>query len=138
MYYILYMEEMLLNYEQKALKVKKFLKLDNFDTNTRDIQEKIKEMCVTKLCNILGINYAYNYKSEFFKMYSEVLGQAICDILKINFVIADDKFRLFKYDGKNIIEECKKMLINAYEDEILLEESILDIFNFVDELKSRI
>jgi len=138
MYYILCMEEMLLNYEQKALKVKKFLKLDNFDTNTMDIQEKIKEMCVTKLCNILGINYAYNYKSDFFKMFSEVLGQAICDMLKINIVIADDKFRLFKYDGKNIIEECKRMLMNVYEDEILLEESILDIFNFVDEFKNRI
>jgi len=71
-------------------------------------------------------------------MFSEVLGQAICDMLKINIVIADDKFRLFKYDGKNIIEECKRMLMNVYEDEILLEESILDIFNFVDEFKNRI
>ena len=129
---------MVLKDEQITNAVKEFLNLDYINTNTCPVQEVIKEMCVTKLCNILGINYAFNYKSKFFKMFSEIMGQAICDYLKFNIIIADDKFRLFKYNGINFIEKVKEVLQNSLQDSISLDETILDIFNFIDGLKDEI
>lgn len=94
------------------------------------LKEGIKELCVAKLCQTIGITCDYNYKSEFFEFFSTITGQAVCDIMNLNLNIASDELRLFRYDNLNLVEYVK-FLLNS-ED---YYEAFLDAFNFVDKYK---
>lgn len=116
--------------ENNVNEIKQFLEISDFKFVSNEKVEQAKEMCVAKLCEVLGIEYAYNYKGIMFQIFSSVMAEAICQKLKINKIIASDSLRLFKYNGVNFIEKAKMFL--ETKD---VEEATLDIFNFVDENK---
>lgn len=117
-------------FDDNIEKFKNFLEMEKYHFSLEDENEKIKEMCVAKLCEVLGIEFAYNYKNQMFQIFSSVLAEAICQKLKIKKQIAEDRIRLFKYNGINFVERAKYLLDT--ED---VDEAILDIFNLVDNNK---
>ena len=129
------MEKELTGSDQMVVEVKKFLNLTSYQTKNVCIEEDLKELCVAKLCDVLGIKCTYNYKSNFFKMFAGVFAQAICDILNLKISVADDSFRLFKYNGVNLVEETKYLISNEINAEVSMEEIVLDVFNFLDKFK---
>ena len=116
--------------EETVNKIKNFLELESCEIFSLDESEQIKEMCVAKLCEVLGIACVYNYKNQMFDIFSKVMAEAVCEKLKIQMRIAGDNLRLVKYNGVNFIEKAKMFLTT--ED---IEEATLDIFNFVDKNK---
>ena len=117
--------------DENANKVKNYLELENCKISSMEEVEQIKEMCVAKLCEVLGIDFVYNYKNKMFQIFSSVMAEAICQKLNIHKHIAPDDLRLIKYNGINFVEKAKSF-IDA-ED---IEEATLDIFNFVDKNKN--
>lgn len=92
--------------------------------------ETIKELCVARLCKSVGLTGTYNYKSEFFEFFSNIMGEALCEKLNINKHIASDELRFVKYEHINLINEFK-----GYLDTETIEEAFLDAFNLVDKFK---
>ena len=117
--------------EDNIKKIQEFLQLKRYNCSRIEEDEQIKEICVAKLCEILGIECEYNYQNQMFQIFSSILAQAICEKLKIKKTIASDSVRLFKYNGINFVEKAK-MFLNS-ED---VDEAVLDIFNYVDEHKN--
>ena len=50
--------------EETVIKIKNFLELESCEIFSLDESEQIKEMCVAKLCEVLGIACVYNYKNQ--------------------------------------------------------------------------
>ena len=117
--------------EEITNKVKKFLEIEGYNFSLKDETEQIKEICVAKLCEVLGISCVVNYKNKMFEIFSSVMAEAIYQKLEIKKHIASDNIRLVKYNGVNFVEKAKEFL--DIED---IEEATLDIFNFVDENKN--
>ena len=116
--------------------IKRLCKFLNFDLSIfkeDGLKEEIKELCVAKLCHIVGLTGKYNYKSNFFEFFSSIMGEALCEKLEIKMHIASDALRLFKYEGINLVKETKK-----YLDEECVEEAFLDAFNLLDRFKDLI
>ena len=111
-------------------KVSSFLKLKQPILKSLTIKENIKELCVMKLCKVIGLSGNYNYQSEFFDFFSGLMGEAICERLSINIRIAPDELRLIKYEHINLVQTFKGFLNNAS-----LEEAFLDAFNLADRFK---
>ena len=49
-----------------------YLNIKNFKTNNEQTEEVIKELCVAKLCSVIGIRCKYNYQSKFFTFFSSL------------------------------------------------------------------
>lgn len=96
-------------------------------------EEGVKEICVAKLCETIGIRCCYNYKSLFFECFSEIMGQAVCDKLRINLIIARDELRLCRYEHLNFVEN-----VRCYLETESIHEAFVDAFNFVDNHKNLI
>ena len=92
------------------------------------LTEGIKEICVARLCKVVGIKCKYNYKSEFFEFFSNITGEAVCQNLGLKIHVAEDVFRFFKYEKVNLVEKVKELLNNTDK-----EEAFLDVFEFLDE-----
>ena len=116
--------------EENLKEIRRFLELNDFQFEPEEEIEQAKAMCVAKLCEVLGIGCAYNYKGPMFQIFSSVAAEAVCQKLKIKKQIAEDRIRLFKYNGINFIEKAK-LFLDTYD----IDEAILDIFNFVDKNK---
>ncbi len=110
--------------------VREYLKLKECILKSNTVEEKLKELCVARLCKSIGIRCEYNYKSEFFEFFSSITAEAICQKLGILMHVASDDIRLIKYEHLNLVEEVKKCLNN--ED---VDEAFIDAFNFVDNHK---
>ena len=112
-------------------KIKEFLKLNNFLFDEQiSLEDNIKKICVKKLCNVVGIKCNCNYKNKFFNYFSSITGQAICELLNIPIVIAEDGFRLIRYNGINFVDKVKELLKNDF-----LEDAFIDVFQFLEENK---
>ena len=117
--------------EEKGFnKVLEFLKLNHINFEYSNAKEAIKNACVDKLCGVLGIRCKCNYKSLFFDAYSSIMGEAICKILKLPIIVAEDRFRLFKYEHVNLIDYATKLL-NSLD----LNEAFIELFKFLDNHK---
>lgn len=116
--------------EQILNRVCLFLNLKHKNLTASTIEEQIKELCVAKLCGLVGISGAYNYKSKFFNFFSSIVAQAVCDILGIKLILASDELRLFKYNHINLIDEVK-YLLNTKS----IDEAFLDSFDLIDRFK---
>lgn len=92
--------------------------------------ETIKELCVARLCKAVGLTGIYNYKSDFFEFFSNIMGEALCEKLNLKIHIASDELRLVKYEHINLVQELKN-----YLDTETVEEAFLDAFNLVDKFK---
>lgn len=94
------------------------------------VREKVKEICVLKLCRTIGITGRFNFKSDFFDFFSTVMGEALCEELNINLDIACDELRLIRYERINLIGEIK-----SYLKRESVEEAFLDGFRLADKYK---
>lgn len=111
-------------------KICDYLEIKQPKLHSNTAVEIVKELCVAKLCLAIGLTGKYNYKSDFFTFFSEIMGEAVCCKLSINLRIARDEIRLIKYEGVNLVEQAKNLLENE-----LIEESVLDIFEMADKYK---
>ncbi len=119
--------------EQIILKVSEFLKIDLPKLESTTIEDNIKELCVAKLCATLGIKCKYNYKNEFFSIYSSIIGEAVSQILDLKLDIAPGKLKYIRYNGINFISHALELL--KMED---LDEAFIDVFNLVDDHKDEL
>lgn len=121
-----------INKQDVIQKLKNFLGLPlfNADENLTTV-DNIKKICVEKLCDVIGIKCKCNYKNQFFNYFSSVTGEAVCQLLNIPIVIAEDNYRLFKYNHINFVDYVKNLL-----DSDNMEESFADIFKFLDDNKN--
>ena len=98
--------------------------------NEDEIIGGIKELCVAKLCDVVGIRGAYNYKSEFLSFFSDVVAEAVVEILGYKFHIASERLRFFSFDHVNLVCAAKKLMLNENKD-----EAFIDAFNLIDKFK---
>lgn len=110
--------------------ISSFLKLKNYQIQSKTTKMAIQELCVVKLCRVVGLTGYFNYQSEFFSLFSNVMGEAICNHLGIRICIACDELRLIKYERINLIDCVKEFLLNES-----LEEAFLDAFELMDKFK---
>lgn len=99
--------------------------------NFENLIDAIKQVCVAKLCKVVGIRSNYNYKSRFFDFFSGIVGQAVCDKLNLPVVVAPDKFRFIRYDGINFVKRATELLNNPD-----IEDAFIDLFNLIDDHKN--
>ena len=116
--------------EEIANKVCKFMNMDEPVLFSKTSVETIKEICVAKLCKVLGIKCAYNYKNEFFSVFSSLAGEAVVRILDIKISIAPYYLGCVRFDGINFIERMIEILNFPNK-----EKAIFDAFNFVNKYK---
>lgn len=111
--------------------IKQYLNLKDYKILSITIKEKVKEMCVAKLCYVLGISRICNYKNGFFEFFSCVVGEAVCEHLGIRTHVAEECVRFVRYEGVNFVSKCKQFLIMEE-----IDEAVLDCFNFLDKHKN--
>ena len=111
-------------------KVSSFLKLKQQTLKSLTARDGIKELCVIKLCNVIGLSGNYNYQSEFFNFFSSIMGEAVCERLSIKIRVAPDELRLIKYEHINLVQTVMFFLETKS-----LEEAFLDAFNLADRFK---
>ena len=107
-----------------------FLRFEKPIIYSNTTKEIVKEICVARLCKAIGITGTYNYKSDFFNFFSNIMGEALCEILEIKIHIASDELRLVKYEHINLVEKVKYYLENES-----VEEAFLDAFELADKFK---
>ena len=118
-----------INEDNEIEKIFEFFNLETIRLNAKTLQEKIKELCVIRLCKAVGLTN-YNYKSDFFNFFASIMGEAVCEKLKIRTHTACDELRFCKYEHINLID-----MVKSYLDESSVEEAFLDAFELVDKFK---
>ena len=120
-----------LNDEKILKKVMHFIDFDMTDFNGDNIIDNIKELCVKKLCSVVGIKCGCNFRNPYFNFFGCVMGQAICNKLSIRLTIAPAGLRLIKYDGINFVSRAEQYLENPD-----IDESFIDVFDLTDDHKN--
>ena len=115
--------------EQTIKRVCDFFRFEKPKITSLNLKDAIKEICVARLCKAIGLS-TYNFKSDFFDFFSNIMGEAVCEKLSINVRIASDELRLVKYNHINLVKETK-----GYLDNETVEEAFIDAFNLVDNFK---
>lgn len=111
-------------------KVCQFMNIEKPILFSKTMEEMIKEICVAKLCKVLGIKCTYNYRNEFFSIFSTLTAEVIVRILDIKINIAPYYLSCVKFDGINFIEKMIAILASPNK-----EKAIFDAFNFVNKYK---
>lgn len=110
----------------KVLKeVSEYLKIELKEYHGK-VEDAIKALCVAKLCDVIGVNCAYNDKTSFFNFFSSVVGEAVVNNLNIQLTIAPCELRCVRYDGINFITQAKEFL-SSFE----MEQAFIKIFEFL-------
>lgn len=112
-------------------KVRAFLKMSGYTFVGGDVGEKIKNMCIAKMCRVIGIDCEQCYNSKLFQIFGGILGEAVCRKLMLSLHVVSEELRYLCFNGINFVEQSVHFL-NEFE----VDEAVLDIFNFVDEHKS--
>lgn len=111
-------------------KVKIFLKMEGYEFCGTGTAEKIKNMCIAKMCRVIGINCENCYNSKLFQIFGSILGEAVCNKLKLGMHVANENLRYVSFNGINFVDKAMHFL-NTFD----VDEAVLDVFNFVDEHK---
>ncbi len=111
-------------------KVCKYMNMDRPFLFSKTADEIVKEICVAKLCKVLGIKCTYNYKNNFFSIFSMLVGEAVVRILDLKLCIAPYYLSCVKFDGINFIEKAVEILQSSN-----IEKAIFDVFNFINKYK---
>lgn len=111
-------------------RVKIFLQMAEYKLWGKDIAEKIKNLCIAKICDVIGINCEKCYNSKVFQIYASILGEAVCVKLMTENHVLNEELRCVSFNGVNFVEKSTYFL-NIFE----VNEAILDIFNLVDDHK---
>ncbi len=106
-----------------------FLNMEKPLLHSEMFDNKIKELCVARLCQTIGLT-RYNYQSEFFNFFANIMGEAICEKLNIAIHVACEELRFCKFEHVNLIQTVK-----IYLEKESIEEAFLDSFELVDKFK---
>ena len=112
-------------------KIKSYLGLNNYNLINVINVEQVKELCVAKLCAVLGVNCAHNCNNDLFEIFSCIMGEAVCELLHIHVHIAKEDLRLVRYSGINFIKKSYQILEMKE-----IDEAVLDIFIFIERNKN--
>ena len=118
-----------LNIDAEIEKIYEFFNMNNIKLHGETLQDFIKELCVARLCKAVGLSN-YNYKSDFFNFFANIMGEAVCEKLEIKAHVACDDLRFCKFEHINLIKTVK-----SYLDKSSVEEAFLDAFELVDKFK---
>ena len=110
--------------EQILTKVCDFLNYERTKILSTTLKEKVKESCVGRLCQALGITCAYNFKNEFFNFFSCIVGEAVSNILGYNLEIDEYKLKYIKVENTNLIHSARQMIENSN-----LDQGLIDVYN---------
>lgn len=122
--------EMLNNNDKIIKRACLFLEMDTPVLYSTVVEEKLKELCIIKVCKSIGIKCAHNYRNGFLDFFSSVMGEALAEKLGLNISVACPDIRFVKYNHINLITEVKLMLDNNNKD-----EAFIDAFNFLQNFK---
>ena len=109
-----------------------FLRLDRPNLISNTIEERVKEVVVAKLCELMHIVCPYNYNNDTFYFYSLLVGDVLINKMGYKIQVAPAVFKLFKYNGINYIEEVDRLITT-----LPLDKSLIDCFVVLDELKEK-
>lgn len=110
--------------------VRKYLEIDE-EIHGVSVEDEIRILCIKRLCKSLGIKCDFNYQNKYFYIFSCIVGEAICVKFNLRIHTAEDKLRLFRYNGINFVEKVKQ-----YLETESIDEAFVDSFNFIDENKN--
>lgn len=110
--------------------VRRFLRLNNLVLTSKTQVENIKELCVARLCNAIGIDFKYDYNCEYFRLFANVVGEAVCRVLNINLVVGCPEVRFIRYNHINLVDRACEILKSCE-----IEEAFLDLYNFIEDSK---
>lgn len=116
--------------EQVILKICSFLRMAKPKLTETELIDQIKEICVMRVCQAIGVRNMYNSKNRFFCFLSVVMGQALSDMLHLSLHIAPDNLRLIRYNGINFVNKLKEFMQKGDMD-----EAMIDAFNLIDDNK---
>ena len=94
------------------------------------LTERVKEVCVAKLCDKIGIRCEYNYKNQFFNFFSSIMGQAISEKLNLNLCLDEYNLRFIRFENVNLIKTAGTFL---NEEEI--DEAFIHVYELADKYK---
>ncbi len=106
---------------QNVMTVANYLKIPATTNEGKSAKQQIKEMCVKKLCRVVGVTGKCNCGSVFFDFFSSIMGEALCKKLYLNEPIACDELRLVRYENVNLICEFESYLNSEDVDEAFLD-----------------
>ena len=116
--------------KSKLKKVNDYFKTSHTLRLEDNFNDKIKEICVSKLCDAIGIKCAYNYKNVFFDFFSTIMGEAISTKLNLNLGMDKYNLKYLRFDDVNIINSATSML-----DLKEVDEAIIDVYELADNFK---
>ncbi len=111
-------------------KVGDYLKINPDSLQSTDVKERVRELCVAKLCEVVGVHCKFNFRNDFFTFFSSFVGQAILNKLSLNLEIASKDLTIVRHDGINLVDEVVRLL--NQED---MDDAFLDAFNLADDNK---
>ena len=98
--------------------------------NGQPIEEQIKELCIKKLCESIGIKCVYNARNIFFNFFASIAGEAVVIKLHINIKVDKNNLKCFKFNDINLIYYAMFLLDSEY-----VSEAIIDIYELADRFK---
>lgn len=116
--------------EEILERICEYVGVDMPNLYSSDFADNIRQICVYKLCNVIGIKCSCNYRNEFMTFFSDIAGEALVIIFGLKFHIASEELRFISYDHVNLVNLGCKLLKQEDKD-----EAFLDIFKLADEFK---
>ena len=107
--------------EEILVEICNFLQFERTKILSETLVEAVKELCVARLCEALGVGCAYNFKNEFFNFFSCIMGEAVSTRLGHNLGIDEYNLKFIKVENINLINSAHKMLENPNLDEAFIE-----------------
>ena len=117
-----------LNFEKTFDKICEYLRIDKSKIKAQSFKEKIICACVERYYKSLGVKRDCNNPSKYFTFLGVITAQAICEKFEIRVNIAPDKFRFFRYDGYNLVEQ-----VGVYLESESIDLAFTQAFTFLDQ-----
>lgn len=116
--------------EQILLQACEFLNFERKKILSAGLKDGVKELCVGRLCQALGVECAYNYKNEFFNFFSCIMGEVVSSKLGHDLGIDEYKLKYIKVENTNLITSAQTMFENPNMD-----QAFIDVYNLARRFK---
>lgn len=108
----------------------KFLNFERAKILSVTLKDGVKELCVARLCQALGVGCAYNFKNEFFNFFSCIMGEVVSNKLGHDLGIDEYKLKYIKVENTNLITSAQTMFENPNMD-----QAFIDVYNLAKRFK---
>lgn len=110
--------------EQVLVQICEYLNYERAKLLSETLNEAVKELCVARLCQALGLSCAYNFKNEFFNFFSCIMGEVVANKLGHNLGIDEYNLKYVKVENINLIYCAHQMLENPN-----IDQAFIDVYN---------